>query len=186
MMLSWTAAIDALNGNRRGEVCAELQGLKVGSIGELRTADPRWKSDEVLNSGAAASLSSRSNSINDQSLQSFRGRIDCSGQPRRARAHDDQIIQLVVYLPGNLNAFGHLGQRRPPIHGAIAGDNGDIVFARTESFQLQLDSHVVDIEECMRHMISEKELSRNRSVSREKGVPNTRKKALASSNLRRI
>src|SRR5262249_42588834 len=91
---------DQLGGTLRDhDVGAELLGLGVRASGQLLARNPGRKSKIVLDSRARSCLPSGRTGLEDQRVESLRGRVDGSCQTSRAGADDDDIALVSLVDP---------------------------------------------------------------------------------------
>jgi len=75
---------------------SELERLRLGSFRQLGSADPRRKTEVVLDAGSRCGLSAGSNRIEHSCGEPFRGGVDRCRQSRRARS-DDSTEQTLYF-----------------------------------------------------------------------------------------
>src|ERR1700682_5170131 len=83
-----------LRGNH--DLGAEFLGLDEGAARERLTGDAGGKAQVIFNSRAGPRLSTKRPTVQYDDVQAFRSRIHGSRESRRAGAHDDHVVELVV------------------------------------------------------------------------------------------
>lgn len=98
--------VDDLSGDRQS--CTELVGLQDGTVCQLAPRHASGEAEIVFDPHAATRLPPRRGALQQHRSQSLGGSVDRRGQPSRAGAHDDEIIDRPIQRLMDADRIGQL------------------------------------------------------------------------------
>ena len=107
---------------RRGKFGPETVGLELREIGQIAAADSGGKAEEIFDQRRRAGLPAGRIALQHDGVESFRGRVDRSGQAGGTGAHDGEVA--TNFILRRRRRAGEAGRRSARPRAATAGASG--------------------------------------------------------------
>src|SRR6266702_917966 len=91
---------------------AESPCLSHGAAGEIIAAQPRRKTEIVLNAGAEPGLTAGRFTFDHHRVQAFAGTINGGSEPRRATTNNGEVVEAGLRVRAQADLVSNGGQRR--------------------------------------------------------------------------